>query len=355
MAEVTKKTPKKDKVYKSLNYDYRDESVQTAVGSLFLGVMISSLVGGIFGAILSNEYIGWSLVIYTFFFGLYYLDGNEEGVPKVLGQYVNFDGYRLPPGLSWFLPWPLGDTTKVVMTERTSDHRLSAQNTIEVLSWDNVKVKMSFLVQYRVFDSLAFVLVEEPLKALEAAIDETVRWFANLYNADDLPKAKGGASDFISGKKAEKEEEEIMMVRAIYYEKGNNRFIAPGEDRTEKFEDFISIESSIRSRGMCITSAFVDDFGLPPSMTAARAQISVQEAEVSADEKRMASLTARIRQLRKELPDADDEFLLNAAQALQGDASKTVIENRGGAGDFTTGAVISADRQDKRSRRGDKS
>ena len=85
-------------------------------------------------------------------------------------------------------------------------------------------------------------------------------------------------------------------------------------------------------------------------MTAARAAIVAQRSEKDKDETRMSSLVDRVEQLRKVLPEGTDpEFMVNTAQALQGDASKIVkdvrVSNRGQVGEIMTAAAIIPDKQ----------
>lgn len=343
MADKPKKPSGKDPE----KYDFRAGSLKRVFVSLLLGAAISWVLGGIIAFFFNNQYLGWASSIYIFFFGLKYLNENEEGVPKIFGQYSDFFGYRLPPGLSWFFPWPIGDAAEVVMTERTSDHRKSNNNIIEVLSWDNIEIKMSFLVQFEVFDSLRFVLIEQPISALEAVIERTARWFANIYIGNDLPRARKIASDFIAGKL-----KKIGDIKIYIDEKGEPRLekekdweLKPMDE--EEFKEIAS-SASVERLGMRLKAAFVDDFGLPKEMVEARAQIRVEQSQIKSEGREMESLAERVAQIDNmgdKYEDMDPEFKINTVQALQGKAKKTVIENRGGAGDVTTAAAVFSDRR----------
>lgn len=330
--------------FEESDYNYRATALLRTVASFIIGIAVIFLVGNFLGDLIYSQLAKWVVWILLFFFSIQIVGPEEEGVPMIFGQYVNMWGYRIPPGISLFWPWPIGGSKKVTMIEQTVDHSKDNGQTIELLSHDNVKISLSFISQWHVFDSLRYSLVANPTKTLGGILERTARWYVTLFLADDLPNARQEASKFISG-------QEGTTVNTYVDDEGNPYVRDdPSKGLTLKEEKFDDIRPETERLGIKIDEVYVDDFGQPPEMTEARAAVVAQQAVRAKDETRMSSLVDRVDQLRKALPEGTDaEFLVNTAQTLQGDASKIVkdvrVSTRGKVGEIVSAAAILPDQQ----------
>lgn len=283
------------------------------ITTLVAGAVLALLVGrGFFWGVssfvyarLENETVAliggvaaWlTAVTYTFFGGLYRNGPYEKAVGLVVGNPIR---YILPPGWSWWLPRGIGGSVAINMQTMSIDR--TNQPLEAVPAADNITVSISYLAQVRVTDPYTYATVENPLKALQNAIDQGIREFANLHPAEDLTKKKREFVDSIDNNETVKEVAEEC--------------------------------------GLEIVSLSVDDVNLPEEIVGSRIKQVTEIQEAKAEETETNNVLNLMQKYKEKFPNLSDQQILNAVQAERGKIRRLVVE--GSAGDFTKGAAVSS-------------
>lgn len=234
----------------------------------------------------------------------------ENSVGGLFGQMTT---WVIPSGISWWVPKPFGQALRKTSVGKLElDHtRASGKHSTMVETNDGVQVEVSYYCLFRIAELSTWVTVEEALKALDATMDRSVRWFVSFLKVDEITSVKKPFSDYLMGK-------------AFTDSAGN---VHENDIREILMKDF----------GVEMISARVDDVNPPKSIVEANEAEAREDAEARREKKNMASRATRAKELKAILPGISDSEALRASLAVSGDID--VIDVTGG-GDFAKGAAI---------------
>ncbi len=289
-------------------------SLGMIVFSISRGIIISQGWPEMYGLVISLCFF-ISCTIYVGYFGMQNLGFLEKGVPLLIGQRTSL--FIIPPGRSWWLPFPMGEVFKVYVGEKTLDKTKTHEtdNSISrVLSADLLEVGVSLLVQYSVFNAYAYSDLETPDSAFEGLVDRNVRWYVSLNEGEEIPSKRSELANMISG--------DVTTVT------DNN-----GQSQTND-----SVVSTLKSWGIKINSVLADDVILPPDLVAAYEQVKVETRQREYEKTETDTVLSLMKRYKKEFPELSDKEILNAVQVERKKSSRILVE--GNAGDFTKGGAI---------------
>lgn len=268
--------------------------------------MLNVFVGNPFFLLLSGLLLSaWTLV------GGVQRNGElESSVGGIFGQLT---GWVIPPGLSWWVPKPIGQALrKTKIGKLELDHtRTSGKHSTLVETADGAQVEVSYYCLYRIVELHTWVTVEDATKALDATMDRSVRWFVSFLKLDEITGVKKPFSDYLMG-------ESFTDSSGVVHENDIKAIL---------MKDF----------GVEMISARVDDVNPPKSIVEANEANAREDVEAKREKKNAASRADRARELKAALPDLTDSEALRAVLAMSGDIE--VIDVTGG-GDFAKGAAI---------------
>ena len=241
-----------------------------------------------------------ALVTYFGYCGIKKIDVQHEGVPLIFGKRLTMFGYKISilEGWIWILPWPFMNIKIVDTREKPKPIPLT-----EVLSNDNIPMKVDVHAQIKIVDPHAYLSAENPEDALVELSERTVRWKIQEKKAVDLPGAKEELSHTL--------QDEMDRVAL-------NRW------------------------GMDVVQIFVTDIRLPEDLERAMVKKQREEEEATYEFR-------EFQHILKILGAGDEEKGKEAwlkmtpeerAKIMQAERGKrTVVTVDGTAGDFTKGGV----------------
>lgn len=238
----------------------------------------------------------------------------ENAIGGIFGQMTS---WVIPAGVSWWIPKPFGQALRKTNVGKLEiDHTRSAGKQItKVETSDGVQVEASFYCLFEIVNLRTWVTLEDPLKALDAMMDRSVRWFVSYWP--------------VSGQNG------ISTIKAPFsqYLMGDSNVHGPdGNPLSNDIREALE-----RDYGVRMKSAKVDDINPPQSIVEANEAVAREDAELTRELKNMKSRMAQADLVRAKFPGLGDEEVSRMVLAIAGDIE--VIDVRGG-GDFSKGAAI---------------
>ncbi len=289
-------------------------SLGMIVFSISRGIIISQGWPEMYGLIVSLCFF-ISCTIYVGYFGMQNLGFLEKGVPLLIGQRTSL--FIIPPGRSWWLPFPMGEVFKVYVGEKTLDKTKTHEtdNSISrVLSADLFEVGVSLLVQYIIIDPYRFAKLDSPETAFAGLIERNVRWYVSLNEGEKIPSQRETLANMISGTETEVDDA-----------KGNTH---SNKEVVRRAEDW----------GIQINSVMADDIILPKDLVEAYEQEKIETRQREYEQTETDTVLALMERFKEKFPNLSEREILNAVQVERGKSSRILVE--GDAGDFTKGAAI---------------
>lgn len=313
--------------------------------------LLSSSTGAYWVTLILGLILGILVFLYVFVYGLRALgpakgrEEVEEGAVKFLGGYLSFKFnkrwmgfYTAPPGISWWLPYPLGGITPVDIRRRELD-RTSTNGTpiTKVTTRENAEVSVSLLIPFRVTNIWAYVNTDDVIKQFTKISEQAIRHYVSIMWMLDMAHRLGEISGAIKGDKA------LYTIDALEIAKSANdvskmRDGEPIETIRVNLESRYNPASRAHEIGIEVIDPAVDDIILPSEVVAAMVAKRTEEAEVVSETIQAKNLNRLIKIIKEGHSGISDEAALYAALAQQNHAK--VIHVSGNAGDFTKGAAI---------------
>lgn len=192
------------------------------------------------------------------------------------------------------------------------DHtRASGKHSTMVETSDGVQVEVSYYCLFRITELATWVTVEDALKALDATMDRSVRWFVSFLKVDGITDVKKPFSDYLMGKDFT----------------DSNGVVHKNDIAEILMSDF----------GVEMISARVDDVNPPKSIVEAHEATARETAEMAREMKNIESRMRQTDLVRQKYPNLNDEQVARIVLAVNHDIE--VIDVTGG-GDFAKGAAI---------------
>lgn len=288
----------------------RERMILSLLVALLVPWVIALIANVFFREPLLMLAIGIAISAWTLISGFQKNGELENSVGGLFGQMTT---WIIPSGISWWVPKPFGQALRKTSVGKLElDHtRASGKHSTMVETSDGVQVEVSYYCLFRITELATWVTVEDALKALDATMDRSVRWFVSFLKVDEITSVKKPFSDYLMGKDFT-DSSGVVHVNDIK-------------------------EILMKDFGVEMISARVDDVNPPKSIVEAHEAEAREDAEARREKKNTASRATRAKELKAILPGISDSEALRASLAMSGDIE--VIDVTGG-GDFAKGAAI---------------
>lgn len=194
------------------------------------------------------------------------------------------------------------------------------------MSKNNIEVGVSIVVRYTIVDPYLFTLVDDGDGAFEDLIERNVRWFATVFNVEELVKKRDDCSSFI---KNPKEAISNMVQRESDESK---RAEIEGLKGSEEYSDEIA-----RKWGIRIDYVLVNDFNPPQNLIDSWEKEKTEEIEKGYELTETQNFINLINEMKRSFPGMSDEKIADLVQTERYKVKRIVVD--GASSDLLKSAV----------------